>query len=143
MVFSLVVFVVWMDGCCKDVMIDDVLPTTTMVQAKMNEMCCGIILFLCVSQINHFFYVQFWDHLVKRMDLKVAENSPCVNSGAKEVQLLAGIIAGASDPNAIHEAKKAVDKLCRAAMDIVMKDPNKVSLTVEKSSMKWLRPYLT
>lgn len=67
-----------------------------------------------------------YDHLVKRMDLKVAENSRCVNSGAKEVQLLAGIIAGESDPNAIHEAKKAVDKLCRAAMDIVMKDPNKV-----------------
>ncbi len=52
----------WMDGCCKDVMIDDVfLPTTTtttVVQAKMNEMCWGIILFLCASQ-NHF-YVQFW-----------------------------------------------------------------------------------
>ncbi len=67
-----------------------------------------------------------YDSLVKRMNLKVAENERCVNSGAKEVQLLVGIIAGTSDPSAIDAAKKAVEKLCHEAMDAVMKNPNKV-----------------
>ena len=67
-----------------------------------------------------------YEHLVERMNLKVAENDRCVNSGAKEVQLLVGIIAGASDPTAVHEAKKKVEKLCKAAMDAVTNDPSKV-----------------
>lgn len=67
-----------------------------------------------------------YDHLVTRMNLKVAENDRCVNSGAKEVQLLVGIIAGSSDPAAIDKAKTEVEMLCHAAMDAVMENPNKV-----------------
>ncbi len=68
-----------------------------------------------------------YEHLVERMNYKVGENERCINSGAKEVQLLTGIIAGASDPTAIYDAKKKVAKICKAAMDAVMNDPTKVS----------------
>jgi len=67
-----------------------------------------------------------YDSLVERMTYKVSENERCVNSGAKEVQLLLGILAGPSDPTAIAEAKVKVMELCHAAMDAVMNDPAKV-----------------
>lgn len=73
-----------------------------------------------------------YDHLVERMNYKVGENERCVNSGAKEVQLLTGIIAGASDPTAIYQAKKEVEKICRSAMDAVMNDPAKVGHKLKK-----------
>ena len=76
-----------------------------------------------------------YEHLVERMNLKVAENDRCVNSGAKEVQLLVGIIAGASDPTAVHEAKRKVEKLCKAAMDAVTDDPSKVRSSYVSSSI--------
>ena len=76
-----------------------------------------------------------YDSLVARMNLKVSENDRCVNSGAKEVQLLVGIIAGASDPSAVHDAKKKVETMCHAAMDAVMENPNKVRMNDDVNSM--------
>ena len=76
-----------------------------------------------------------YDSLVKRMNLKVSENDRCVNSGDKEVHVLVGIIAGASDSNAVLDAKKKEETMCHAARDAVMENPNKVRKNDDVNSM--------